>query len=197
MIKIIASILLLTSLIGCKKVSNKTKIKEKPAEIEKIEGLQLEENKSSVLEFKSIDSIIISTFKIKNTELEDVHIRRKITFYQLLDSTKIERFIKRLTFTIIEFDNIETSKNQFKNIKDVAKKGINDRKELYEYMGFFGKGGTSFNQIDKWIIIHSLRCNMNLSDHELDRQFTVELMNLNNDVDWVRNYCGWSKFEIK
>jgi len=155
------------------------------------------EKLKSELEFEKISEIIKSTFEIENPELKEVPKPWKTEYYSLLDSTKVKSFKRYSDFLIIEYDNAKISESEFDKIKTIAKKSINNKKELFNYYLVFSKGGTSFNLVNKWIVTHQLRCNMYPEDYEIDKQMTSEFEKLNYEVDWIRTYCGWGKMEIK
>jgi len=149
------------------------------------------------LEFEKLSKIIKSNFEIENFELKEIYKPWEKEYYTLIDSNTVKSFKMYSDFLIIEFDNSLISESEFDKIKTVAKKSLINKKELFDYYGVFRKGGVSFNQIDKWIIVHFLRCNMYPKDYEIDKHFTSELENLNLELDWVRLFCGWGKLELK
>ena len=149
------------------------------------------------LEFRKISETIKMNFGIENPEFKEVYKPLEMEYYTLIDSTKVKSFKKYSEFLIIEFENQNDSDIEFKKIKTIAEKSLNDKKELFDYYGVFSKGGISFNKVGKWIIGHFLRCNMYPKDYEVDKKFTSELEKLDSELDWIRTYCGWGKMELK
>ena len=152
--------------------------------------------KESTLKFKKLSEVIDSTFDVKNAELKEVHKPWKKEYYSLIDSTNIKSFQKYSEFLIIEFHDSKNSISEFDKIKAIAEKSISNKKELFPYYHVFRKGGVSFFRIDKWIIIHFLRCNMYPKEYDIEKQFTTEFENLNFEVNLIRMRCGWAKAEF-
>lgn len=143
--------------------STELKVKTTEKQIEKIKP---------ELEFQKISEKIKMNFGIENPEFKEVYKPLEMEYYTLIDSNKVKSFKKYSEFLIIEFENQSDSDIEFKKIKTIAKKSLNDKKELFDYYGIFSKGGISFNKVDKWIIAHLLRCNMYPKDYEIDKRFT-------------------------
>ncbi|MDJ0646283.1 MAG: hypothetical protein QNJ57_09915 [Flavobacteriaceae bacterium] len=188
-------------LLSCKNEVKKES-KETPLRVDSTEAkfasiYDQMESIESELEFETISQTLESTFKFGKPELKPVYKPLVANYYSLIDSNKVINFKSYLTFLIIEFDSPLNSKKEFAKIKAIAQESLNDKSVFKEYGGIFSKGGISFNQIDKWIIAHYLRCNMLAKDYETDKKFTTELEKLNFELDWLRSYCGWAKMEIK
>ncbi|WP_425075962.1 hypothetical protein [Psychroserpens sp. S379A] len=187
-------------LISCNKTadkkSNTTGIKEDSTDLRtEFNGKELNFTKPT-LEFEKILETIDSTFQIKNAELNEVFKPWKEEYYSILDSTKIKKFQKYSEFLIIEFYDNDISLSEFDKLSAIAKKSEQDKKELFPFYQVFRKGGITFNNIDKWIIIHFLRCNMSKEEYEMDSLFTNILKDLNSESSSMRMRCGWPKTEF-
>jgi|GEM_PF-2773559 len=169
----------------------------KEASVEKIAILEPVEKKAPTLKLEAITQTLSKHFDIQNTELKPASKRSQKYFHELLDATQIKSFKKLRDIYLIEYENATITAAEFGKLKAVAKQGLKQRKELRAYGQIFEKGGRSFNQVGKWIIVHDLRCNMYPKDYKIDRQFTTESEKLGFEVDWIRIYCGWGKLEIK
>lgn len=195
--KIRILILLFLSLSSCNKTIEKEN-KNSKAKTELIIPVTKQlVNLKSKLEFEKISDIIKSTFNIENVEPKRLYKSTQTEYYKIIDSSKVANFKRYPNFLIIELENPTSAKNEFEKIKTIAKKSINNRRNLTQYHHVFSKGGISFNQIDKWIICHLLRCNMNSKDYEIDKKFTSNLETLNIEMDWISSTCGWGKLELK
>ena len=182
---------------GAEKGSEKTQINVDSTET-KSAPIDLDrETIESELEFEDIAQIIESTFQYGDLELTPAYGPLEDNYYTLIDSSKVKSFKRYLIFLIIEFNTPLDAKYEFAKIKAIAEKSRDDKNVLNDYSGVFSKSGISFNQIDRWIITHSLRCNMLAKDYELDKKLTAELEKMNLGIDWLRCYCGWAKMEIK
>jgi hypothetical protein len=181
--------------ISCKNATEK-KTEQLQIEIDsselKIKTVEkkIEDNQPE-LEFDQISEIIKSTFEIENLKFTKANKIINESFYPLLDSTKIKEIKHYPSFILIEFNNKENAEIEFGKIKTIAEKSLTDKKELFDYYGIFSKSGISYNQVDKWIVGHLLRCNMYPKDYEIDKKFTSELEKLDSEIDWIRSYCGW------
>jgi len=199
--KIRVLILLFLSLFSCNKAIEKENKNYKAKTESIIPVTKPPENKLDnlkfKLEFEKISDIIKSTFNVKNIEPKKLYKSTQTEYYKLIDSSKVIDFKRYSNFLIIEFENPTSAKIEFEKIKTIAKKSINNRRNITEYHHIFSKGGISFNQIDKWIICHLLSCNMNPKDYEIDKKFTSNLETLNIEVDWITSTCGWGKLELK
>ncbi len=197
--KIIIIILIIILVFGCKEFKSKKNIE--PEYFEKtlthIEFKQPITVEKKNLDFELIEQTIETTFNIKIDKLKILPFDFKKNYHPLLDSTEIKTIKWLKGFKIIEFENSNISKVEFKKLKAVANKALKNKRALFDYHGIFHKSGVSYNQIDKWIIVHSLRCNMYPKDYKLDKLFTSNLEKLDNEVDWVKSYCGWGKIEVK
>lgn len=135
-------------------------------------------------------------YNLDSVEFADEHNYDEEYFAKVFNSKYIEYSKRYKSISYFKFESAKKSKEAFQNIKSVGIEIKDDRKFPENVELYFGKGGETYIWFNSFIISHGLRCNMSIDDYELDERLALELIELAENGEWLRSYCGWTKMEI-